>query len=153
MGTCLVFHENCTHPFLNIGLKIIIIILSFFLRSFGEKRFVNLVKVFSCQHKINKFNTKISAHYCIICLYSKNICFYVFIVNKCFNLFWNMFYTKTIKISNIIIKIKSNPISSNIRVLILVYYISLILYFSEIISRINTIKSRLTLIFLYFKTS
>ena len=72
-------------------------------------------------------------------------------INKCFNFFWNMFYSKTIKISNIIImNLQSNPMSSNIRVLIKIYFISPILYFGWIVSRINTIKSWLTLIiFLY----
>ena len=109
---------------------------------------------FSCKHKINKSNTKMSAHYRIICLYSKNICFNDFIVNKCFNFFRNMFYAKRIELSNIIMNIQSNPMSSHIRVLINIYHISLILYFSEIISRISTIKPRLILIiFLYFKVS
>ena len=53
--------------------------------------------------KIKKSNTKISAHYQIMCLYSENIWFNVFIADKCFNFFWNKFYTKRIKISNIII--------------------------------------------------
>ena len=106
---------------------------------------VNSVK--ACKHKINKSSTKISAHYWIICLYSKNICFYVFITNKCSNLFWNMFYSERIKISKIIILLKQcNPMGSNIRVLIKIYYTCPILYFLWIISRVNTIKSRFILI-------
>ena len=141
------------------------IISSFFLNLFGEKRFVNSVKVFPASIKsINPMQKK-SAHYWIICLYSENICCYVFMFNKCFNFFWNMFYTKTIEISNIviiitiiiiiviiIINMQSKPMSSNIRVFIKVYYISPILYFSEIIYRINIIKSWFILIILlYFK--
>ena len=61
-----------------------------------------------------------------------------------------MFYTKRIEISNIIImNIQSNPMSSNIRVLIKVYNISPIFYFSEIISRINPIKSWFILIIFF----
>ena len=82
-----------------------------------------------------------------------NICFYVFIIDKCSNLFWNIFYSKRIKISNVIILcIQSNPMSSNIGVLIKIYYICPMLYFLQIISWIYTIKSRFILIiFLYFK--
>ena len=44
--------------------------------------------------------------------------------NKLFNLFWNMFKSKTIKISDFIIQyIQSNPVSSNIRILIKIHYI------------------------------
>ena len=61
---------------------------------------------------------------------------YVFILDKCFNFFRNMFYSKTFKIRNIIIiSVQSNPMSSNIRVLIKIYCICPILYFSEIIWR------------------
>ena len=88
-------------------------------------------------------------------MYSKNICFYVFITNNCFNFFWNMFYSERIKKSNVITfnvlwtscaYIQSNPMSSNIRVLTKIYYISSILYFGDIISRITTIKSSFILI-------
>ena len=52
-----------------------------------------------------------------------------------------MFNSKTIKISNIIIQyVQSNPMSSNIRVLIEIYYICIILYFGQIISIINIIN-------------
>ena len=82
------------------------------------------------KHKINKCNTKIYTHYWIICLYFKNICYNYRFINKYFDLFWNMFNSKTIKISNIIIQcIQSNPMSSNIRILIKIYYICPILYF------------------------
>ena len=104
-------------------------------------------------NSIQKYPHIIESYACILKIFAF---MFLLLINTLISmLIWNMFYTKTIKISNIIIiKIKSNPISSNIRVLILIYYISPILYFSEISSRINTIKSRLTLIiFLYFKTS
>ena len=37
--------------------------------------------MFFCKYKSSKSNTKISVHYRIICLYSENNCFNVFIVN------------------------------------------------------------------------
>ena len=81
-------------------------------------------------HKINKSNKKISTHYGIIYLYSKNVWFNVFIFDKCFNFFRNLFLVKRIEISNIIIlHIQSNPMSFNIKVLIRIYYICPILYF------------------------
>ena len=52
----------------------------------------------------------------------------------------------------IILYVESNPLSSNIRVLIKIYNICPILYVLQIISWINTIKSRFILIiFLYLK--
>ena len=46
-----------------------------------------------------------------------------------------MFYSKTIEICKIIIiHMKSNPVSPNIRVLIKIYYKFPILYFSELCS-------------------
>ena len=127
---------------LNIAHKISYYII-IFLKLFGEKRFAYSVNVFRAGIKSIK-PKQISTHYWMICLYSGNICFNVFIVNKCFNFFSNLFYTKRIKINNIIIIIlhtQSNPMSSNIRILIEIYYISPILYFGYIISRKNTIKS------------
>ena len=113
----------------------------------------------SCKHKINKSNTKkkISAHYWIICLCSKNLCFYVFISYTCFSFIWNIFFSKAIKISNIIILyVQSNTTGSNIRITIKVYYICFILYFNRVafsgsvfewvVCRINTIKSRIIFI-------
>ena len=90
---------------------------------FGEKRFVNLVKVFPASIKsvnpTEKYQHIIESCACIL-----KRCFYVYITDECSNLFWNMFYFKRIKISNIIILyIQSNPVSSNIRVLIKIYHI------------------------------
>ena len=126
--------------------------LSFFLKLFGEKRFVNSVKVFLLNIKsinpIQKYQHTIESYACIL----KMLVFMFFIPDKFFNFFRNMFHSKTIKISNIIITYpQSNPMSSNIRVLVKIYYISPILYFWLIISSINTIKSRFILIFLDFK--
>ena len=61
------------------------------------------VKVFSAKIKlinpIQKFPHIIDSYACILKIFFLN----VFITDKCFNFFWNMFYFKTIKISNIII--------------------------------------------------
>ena len=126
--------------------------LSFFKKLFGEKRFVNSVNVFLLNIKsinpIQKYQHTIESYACIL----KMLVFMFFILEKFFNFFRNMFHSKTIKISNIIITYpQSNPMSSNIRVLVKIYYISPILYFWLIISSINTIKSRFILIFLDFK--
>ena len=100
------------------------------LKIIWRKKICIFSQSFSFKHKINKSNTEVSTHYWIVCLYSKNVCFNVFIVNKCFNFFRNMFYPKRIKISNIIIiHMQSNLMSSNIRVLIKIYFICPILYF------------------------
>ena len=105
---------------------------------------------------MNKSNTKISTHYWIICLYSKNLFLYVFVTNKCFSFFWNMFYSERINLRYIIILyVQNNPMSSNIRVLSKIYYVWPILYFSgtafrQIISWITTIKSWLILIIFFF---
>ena len=135
LGTYLVFHGNYAQwnsiqPFLNIAHKIVSNYIIIFLKVIWWRKICKFSSGFSWKHKINKSNTKISKHYWIICLYSKNICFYFFITVECSDLFWNIFYSKIIKISNIIILYaQSNPMSSNIRVLIKIYYISPILYF------------------------
>ena len=117
-----------------------------FLKIMWRKQIIIFSQSFSFKHKVNKSNKEVSAHYWIVCLCSKNICFDVFIFNKCFNLFRNVFYSETIKISNIIIiHMQSNPMSSNIRILIKIYY-------KCPISWVKTIKSRfIFIIFLYFK--
>ena len=111
------------------------IISSFFSKLFGEKKICIFSHSFSFKNNIKKSNAEISAHYWIVWLYSKNICFNVFISNKCLNFFQNMFYSKRIKINNIIIiHMQSNPMSSNIRILIKIYYIYPILYLVKLCS-------------------
>ena len=125
------------HMILKVHSAILSIVhkISFFFKLFGEKRCVYSVKVFPLSIKSRKPIQK-----------------YLHIIELYANFFQNMFYSETIKISKIIIlHIQSNPMSSNIRVLIKIYYISPILYFWQIISRINTIKSWFILLFLYFK--
>ena len=89
-----------------------------------------------------------------MCLYSKNVCFYVFITNKFSNLLCYMFHSKRVKISNIIIlHVQSNPMSYNIRVLIKIYYICPILYLLGRSSReytlINLVHFDSTFLFQY----
>ena len=76
----------------------------------------------------------------------------MFITDKCSNLFWNMFYSKRIKISNnIILYVQSNPMSSNIRVLIKIYYICSILYFiRQIITWVHINKPRFILMLPFY---
>ena len=110
---------------LSIAHKILI-----FLKVIWWKKICIFRQSFSFKHKINKSNAEISTYYWILCLYSKNVCFNVFMFNKCFNFVRNMFYSKIINVSNIIINhMQSNLISSNIRILIKIYYICTILYF------------------------
>ena len=58
------------------------------------------VSAFQC--KVNKPNTKVSTHYCIICLYSENSFCNIFVTYKIFNLFRNMFNSEAIKKGHII---------------------------------------------------
>ena len=84
---------------------------------------------------IQKYPHIIELYACILKMFV--LMFLVF--DKFLNFFRSMFYSKTIKISNIIIiiiNIQSNPISSNIRILIKIYYIYLILYLIRLI-RVN----------------
>ena len=57
--------------------------------------FVKAINFFTCKHKINESNAKVTAHYWIVW-------FYVFIPNKFFIFFRNMFNTKTIEINKFI---------------------------------------------------
>ena len=107
-----------------LSIKYFKIVSSFFLKLFGEKRYVNSVKVFPVSIKsinpIQKYRHIIESYACIL-----KIFVVMFFFNKCFYLFRNMFYPKTIKISNIIImNIQSNPMSSSIKVFIKIYYIN-----------------------------
>ena len=54
------------------------IILPFLLYSLGENKLYTLI-IFYLSHKINEFNTKVFTHYWIICLYSINILYNIFI--------------------------------------------------------------------------
>ena len=65
-----------------------------------SKQTGKIIKFFTCYHKINESNAKVATHYWSLCLYSKNISFYIFVRNTFFNFFSNMFNSKTIKINN-----------------------------------------------------
>ena len=73
-----------------------------FIKIIRRKKNCKISQFFICKHKINKSNTKVSTHYWIICLHSKNFSFYLSTTNKFFNFVRNMFNTKTIKINNFI---------------------------------------------------
>ena len=107
---------------------------------------------FICKHKINESNAEVATHYSFVCLYSEYVCFDVFMSNKSFNFFRNMLYTKTIKVNNFIIFcIQINPMCAYICIFIKVYYICSIFYcFRQIMSRINTIKSGLIFVILFY---
>ena len=67
-----------------------------------RKQSSTINQCFSCKNKIKESYAKVTTHYWIICLYTINACFYVFITNKLFNIFRNMLNTKAIKINNFI---------------------------------------------------
>ena len=107
------------------------IISSFLSKLFSEKRFVNSVQfnlVFPPSIKsinpIQKYQ-HIESYACIL-----KIFVFIFMIHKCSNLVWNMFSSERIKISSIVILyVQNNPMSSNVRVLIKIYYIYPILFF------------------------
>ena len=95
------------------------IISTFCFKFIWWKRLVNSVKIFHAGINSTK---PIQKYPHIIQSY---VCFYVFITYKCSNFFWNMLYSERIKISNIItLYVQSNPMSSNIRVLVKIYFIT-----------------------------
>ena len=101
-----------------------------FLKILKRKQTSIISQFFTCKHKIIESNAKVPTHYWIVCLYSKNVSFDVFMSNKFFNLFRNMFNTKTIEINNFTFVTKqSNPVRTNICIFIKVYYVCPILYF------------------------
>ena len=94
---------------------------------------------FTCKHKINESNVKVSTHYWIVWLYSKYVGFYVFMPNKFLNFFRNMLNNKNLKINNFTLFTKqSNPICANICIFIKVYYIYPILIFLRKLSLEST---------------
>ena len=125
----------CTYA---LFVKYFKIISSFFLKLFGEKIFAYSVNGFPLNIKsinsVQKYPYITESYACILKM------FFLMLLsfsrsrrqrmnNKCFNFFPNMLYSKTIKISNaIIIYVQNNPMSSNIRVFINIYYISPMLY-------------------------
>ena len=106
-------------------------ILSFCSYSIGENEFEQSSKPL---RKINKSNTKVFTHYRIVYLYSINICFIIFVSYELFNLFWNMFNSKAVKVWCYF----HSHMSSYWFKLIKIYYICLILWFRSVISWINS---------------
>ena len=108
------------------------IISSVFSKLFGEKRFVNSVKVFPLNIKsinpIKKYPHITESYACTLKL-KMFVLMFLFLINA----FRNMFYPKTIKISNIIIiHMQNNPMSSNIRILVKISYICLSFIFCKL---------------------
>ena len=50
----------------------------------GRKHVCKISQFFTGLHKINESNAKVLTDYCIVCLYSKNVSYYVFIPDKFF---------------------------------------------------------------------
>ena len=128
--------------------------LSFSFKIISRKQTSIINQKFTCKYKSNESDAEASTHYWTVWLSSKYVCFYAFTSNKSFNFFRNMFKSKTFKINNFNIStIQSNQMSSNISMIIKVYYICPILYcLRKTISRINSIKFRfIFMIFLNLK--
>ena len=93
---------------------------------------------------MNESNAKVPTHYCIVCLYSKNVSFDVFIPEKFFNFFRNILCTKTIKVNNFTpVTKQSNSMCTYVCIFIKIYYVNPILFLGliiQIISWIDTIK-------------
>ena len=66
----------------------------------GRKHARKISQLFTCKHKVNEFNARVPTYHRIVFLYSKNVTYYVFVPDKFFNFFRNMFNTKTIEIKN-----------------------------------------------------
>ena len=113
-------------PFIfEITQKITVIFFKVMRRKHARK----VIQSFACKHKINESYAKVPTHYWIVWFHSKNVSFYVFIPDKFFNLFRNLFNNKTIKINNFTFSTKSiNPVCTNICIFIKIYDIRPILY-------------------------
>ena len=122
--------------------------------SWGEKKTSKISQFFTCKHKMNESNTKVPTHYWIVCLYSKNVNYYVFTPDKFFYFFRNLFNIKTIEIT-ILLLLQKKAIqcvptcaySSRF-----ITYAPSFYFFRQIIFWKNSIKSKFILItLLYFK--
>ena len=92
-------------------------------------------------HRINKLNTKISSYSRILCVYSKNICLYVFISNDFFISF-GIYSTPKLSYNIVIQFLQSNTVTFNIRILIKIYYIYSVFFFDrQAIYRIKNFSS------------
>ena len=86
------------------------------------KQICKICPTFAFQHKINKFNPEVLAHYWIISFDFVDIC-YIFIANRFFNFFSNVSNVKAMKVCCIITIIfkQSYPVSSYRFILIKIY--------------------------------
>ena len=74
----------------------------FIIKMIRKKKIRIISQFFTCKDKINESNAEVTTHYWIICLYSKNVSFYISIFNKFFNFFKNMLSAEAIEINNFI---------------------------------------------------
>ena len=65
----------------------------------GRKQTSKISQFFAGKLKINESNANAPTHYWIVCLYSKNVSFYVGIPEKFFKFFRSMFTTNAIEIN------------------------------------------------------
>ena len=127
----------------------ILILFYHILELFGDHRLVKTVKLLPLSIKsVNPVQKYYWIHYWIICLYSKKICCNRSSIDELFDFFWNVFDSKTVKISYYItIWIQSNPMSADISIPVKIFWICLILYFiRQFITWIVLIKFVLILI-------
>ena len=105
-------------------------VIFFFFLIIRRKETSIIIQSFTWKHKINEFNAEVSIHYWIVSLYSKYVCFYVFMLSNFLNLFGNMLNSKTVKVNNFSFSTKeSNPMCTSISMFINVFYINSILFF------------------------
>ena len=104
-----------------------------FFKSRRRKQTSKIGQFFTCKHKMNESNAKVHTHYCIVCLYSKNVSFDVFIPEKFFNFFRNMLCTKTIKVNNFTpVTKQSNSMCTYVYIFIKIYYVNPILFLDRL---------------------
>ena len=122
--------------------------MSFFFKVTRRKQASKINQTFTCKHKINESNGKVSTHYWIVWLNSKYVCFYVLMPSNFFNFVRNMVNSKTVKIDIFnIFTIQSDLVSSNICIFIQgLLHMPLLYCFRQIISRRNSIESRFILL-------
>ena len=107
--------------------NILVLFCHFFSYFLGKNKLVYSSKIY-LSTKVNKSNIKVSRHYWIICLYSKNMLLY-FRCQWAFIFLWNMFHSEAIKVCYIFICIQSYPMSSYYVIFIKIHYKRPILYF------------------------
>ena len=106
-----------------------------------------ITQFFTCKHKINDSNVKVPTHYGIVCLYSKNVWCDVFMSDKFFNFFRNMFKNKTININDLLFLTRQSPVC----VLIFVFVqINIFISLGKLSPEKNTIKSWIVWIILWY---